>query len=102
MNGNIDKLFYEKNKEILKKKLLLDIENNNDSLKLTLDNVISLEMNKLYKSLVSLCKQNKLDFSDKKLMELIESEKVKLKNIVLEELNKRQRVLEQYIKEGDK
>lgn len=101
MNDSLDKLFYEKNKEILKNKLILDINNNTDSLELTLSNVISLEMNKLYKNLIRVCEENKLEYSIQELKELIEKEKSSLNSILLDELSKRRVVLEDYVKEGD-
>lgn len=101
MNETLDKLFYEKNKEILKNKLILDINNNTDSLRLTISNVIMLEMNKLYKHLVKLFEENKIKYSDEKLRKLIEDEKTKLNDIVLKELSHRQELFENHIREGD-
>lgn len=101
MNETLDKLFYEKNKEILKNKLILDINNNTDSLKLTLSNVIVLEMNKLYKNLIKLFEENGIKYSKEELKNLIESEKNKLNDIVLKELSQRQTSFEAHIKEGD-
>lgn len=101
MNETLDKLFYEKNKEILKNKLILDINNNTDSLKLTLSNVIMLEMNKLYKNLIKLFEENGIKYSKVELKNLIEDEKTKLNDIVLKELSQRQASFENHIKEGD-
>lgn len=101
MNDTLDKLFYEKNKEILKNKLILDINNNTDSLRLTLSNVIMLEMNKLYKHLVKLFEENGIKYSDEELKQIIEDEKTKLNDIVLKELSHRQELFENHIREGD-
>lgn len=101
MNETLDKLFFEKNKEILKNKLILDINNNTDSLKLTLSNVIMLEMNKLYKNLIKLFEENNISYSEEELKKIIENEKVKLNDIVLKELSNRQEMVESYVKEGD-
>lgn len=101
MNETLDKLFFEKNKEILKNKLVLDVSNNTDSLKLTLSNVVMLEMNKLYKSLVKLFEENDIEYSDDKLKALIEEEKLKLNDIILKGLSHRQDLIEKHVKEGD-
>lgn len=102
MNETLDQLFFEKNKEILKNKLVLDVSNNTDSLKLTLSNVVMLEMNKLHKSLIKLFEENDIDYSEESLKGLIEEEKNKLNNIILERLSHRQTSIESHVKgEGD-
>ena len=47
MEMNINKMFQDKNKEILKNSLILEMERNLEPLKNTTDNCVALEINKL-------------------------------------------------------
>lgn len=72
MDENIAKLFKEKNDKILVDKLLLDIDNNDDSLRLTLNNKIRLATLKLQKRLNDLFKSNNVEYDMKSLSQIIE------------------------------
>ena len=48
MDTDISKMFKEKNKEIFKNSLTLEMERNLDALKNTTDNCVSLEIKKLF------------------------------------------------------
>lgn len=87
MTDDLKKMFDEQNAKILKNKLMLDIDNNTDSLKLTLSNVIMLEMNKLIKGIIKFCNDNNIEYNEKELEKIIDYEKEKLKEIVDEGLD---------------
>ena len=48
MDIDINKMFKDKNKEIFKNSLTLEMERNLDTLKNTTDNCVALEINKLF------------------------------------------------------
>ena len=72
MDDNIALLFKEKNDKILIDKLLLDIDNNDDSLRLTLNNKIKLVTLKLQKRVNDQFKLHDIEYDMKSLSQLIE------------------------------
>ena len=60
-------MFDEQNAKILKNKLILDIDNNTDSLNLTLSNVIMLEMSKLIKNITKYCHDSDIKLQEEQL-----------------------------------
>lgn len=98
MNNNIDvvKQLEEKNKEIYYNKLNMDIENNSETLSITLNNIISVLMNELTSKLLEFDNKNSNDDVIQKLVVafqeklneqievLIQNRLVKLKEIVNE------------------
>ncbi len=98
MSDDLNKIFREKSKSILENKMILDIDNNTDSLNLTIFNVIMLEMNKLHRSVVKLCEEKNIDYNDVELRKLINDEKVSLNDLVVSQFGSRRYLLEDHIK----
>ena len=101
MTDDLKRMFDEQNAKILKNKLMLDIDNNTDSLILTLSNVIMLEMNKLIKGIVKFCNDNNIEYNEEELEKLIDSEKEKLKEIIDEGLDLRKVELKKALAEEE-
>ena len=97
MNEDLKKFFNERNKEILNNKIKLDIDNNTDSLKLTINNVISLEMNKLHKSIINFCEECNILYNIQEINETIEEEKKNLEEMTASKLQERKENIEKGI-----
>ena len=101
MKGDLKKIFDEQNAKILKNKIMLDIDNNTDSLKLTIFNIIMLEMNKLVRNISKFCDDNAIIYDDRELEGLIVFEKEELKSYMSKELEFRQQSLKNSIEENN-
>ena len=98
MNMDINKMFQEKNKEIFKNTLILEMERNLESLKNTTDNCVALEINKLMIFLKEYFFENNIKYKKEELMGLMFREKVKLNNIVNSKIEeKKQRLKEDFL-----
>lgn len=97
MSEELKELFEKRNKEILNNKIKLDIDNNTDSLRLTINNVIMLEMNKLNKNIIKFCEENNILFDVNDINKLIEEEKKKLEDIVNTKLEERKDSFDKYV-----
>ena len=86
---DINKMFMNKNYEILKKKLDLDINNNADSLNHTVSNFIDLKAIGLNKYICETYMDIKLKYKEEKIKELIENESKILKEIFLNHIEER-------------
>lgn len=93
-------MFKEKNDKILVDKLLLDIDNNDDSLRLTINNKIDLITSKLQKRLNDFLKLNNIDYDIKSLSEFIGDNKEKIRFLVMETLDLRKQNFENNVKAG--
>lgn len=82
MNTDINKMFQEKNKEILKNSLVLEMERNLEALKTTTDNCVALEINKLIIFLESYFKENSIKYKKEELIGFLFREKTLLNNII--------------------
>ena len=82
MDIDISKMFKEKNKEIFKENLTLEMERNLDTLKNTTDNCVSLEINKLFLFFKSFFEENKIDYKKEELLGFLYKEKVTINDIV--------------------
>ena len=83
-------MFQEKNYEILKKKLDLDINNNADSLNHTMSNFIDLKAIGLTKYILEVYNNSNIKYDEEKVKELIDKEAETLKEIFLKHIKKRQ------------
>lgn len=98
MNMDINKMFQEKNKEIFKNTLILEMERNLESLKNTTDNCVALEINKLMIFLKEYFFENNIKYKKEELMGLMFREKIKLNNIVNSKIEeKKQRLKEDFL-----
>ena len=86
---DINQMFMNKNYEILKKKLDLDINNNADSLNHTVSNFIDLKAIGLNKYICETYMDIKLIYKEDKIKELIENESKILKEIFLKHIEER-------------
>lgn len=98
MDKDINKMFQEKNKEILTNSLILEMERNLESLKNTTDNCVSLETNKLLQFLTSYFDEQQIEYKKEELQGFLYREKEKINKIVnsiIEE--KKNRIKENYL-----
>ena len=73
MDNTIIEMFKEKNDKILFEKLLLDLDNNNDSLRLTINNKIKLVLHiKFLKKINKILKSSEIKYDVKTLDEIID------------------------------
>ena len=89
MDKNVAMLFKEKNDKILIDKLLLDIDNNDDSLRLTISNKIKLVTLRLQRRLNDLFKTDNIEYDMKSLSQLIEGFIDEVKEYVFSQLDSR-------------
>ena len=82
MDIDINKMFKEKNKEIFKNNLTLEMEINLETLKNTTDNCVSLEINKLFLFFKSFFEENNIDYKKEELLGLLYREKKTINDIV--------------------
>ena len=82
MDIDINKMFKEKNKEIFKNNLTLEMERNLDTLKNTTDNCVSLEINKLFLFFKSFFEENKIDYKKEELLGFLYRERKTINDIV--------------------
>src|SRR5574344_1336987 len=88
MDDVIKDTFKEKNDQIYIEKMILDIENNLDSLKLTTTNFVFLYATKMLRKLSSFFKEVGVEYKMQDLNKMVEEEKtsvVELVNRLLEE-----------------
>ena len=80
MDNTIIEMFKEKNDKILIEKLLLDLANNNDSLRLTLNNKVDLVvLVKFLKKINNVLKNTEIDYDVKTLNDIVEYTKKTIK-----------------------
>lgn len=80
MDNTIIEMFKEKNDKILIEKLLLDLNNNNDSLRLTINNKIDLVVSvKFLKKINNVLKNTEIEYDIKTLNDIVEQTKKTIK-----------------------
>lgn len=94
MDNTISEMFKEKNEKILLDKLLLDISNNDDSLRLTISNKIKLVSLKLQRRLNDFLKSSSVEYDMKSLTEIVEDLRKEVEEFISSELNKRKELFE--------
>lgn len=82
MDIEITKMFQEKNKDIFKNSLELEMERNLESLKKTTDNCTMLEINKILNFLKSFFEEHKIIYNENELKKIVDTEKEFLNEIV--------------------
>lgn len=101
MNNNIGELFKEKNQKILFEKLLLDISNNDNSLRLIVVNRVALLSMKFQKKINEFFKNNSIEYDVESLEKIITEYKNKIIKTINEYLDKRKTNLESNINRND-
>ena len=79
MNIDINKMFKDKNKEIFKNSLTLEMERNLDTLKNTTDNCVALEINKLFLFFKKYFHECNISFKKEELLGFLYKEKTSQK-----------------------
>ena len=99
MNDSIVEEFKKKNSEILLNKLEIDIDNNDDSLKLTIKNKISLAILKIVQKTNKLLRDNeKVNYDFKELSNIFDITKIDIEKNVNLFLDKRKEMIKKQIK----
>lgn len=95
MDNTIIEMFKEKNDKILIEKLLLDLANNNDSLRLTLNNKVDLVvLVKFLKKINNVLKNTEIDYDVKTLNDIVEYTKKTIKEQIEKILEDRKQKIE--------
>lgn len=82
MEMDINKMFQDKNKEIFRNSLTLEMERNLEALKHTTDNLVALEINKLMMFFSKYFEEVNIEYKKEELLGILYKEKIKLNNIV--------------------
>lgn len=82
MDTDISKMFQDKNKEIFKNSLVLEMERNLEALKNTTDNCVALEINKLAMFFTKYFNEMNIECKKEELIGLLYREKTEINNIV--------------------
>lgn len=102
MDQDITNMFKEKNKEIFKNSLTLEMERNLETLKNTTDNCVALEINKLFLFFKSFFQEIKIDFKKEELLGILYRERKTLNDIVNSKINeKMNRIKENFLGQDD-
>ena len=94
MDNTISEMFKEKNGKILIDKLLLDVSNNDDSLRLTVSNKIKLVSLKLQRRLNDCLKSTSVEYDMKSLTEVVDTLKKEVEEYIFSEIDKRKELFE--------
>lgn len=98
MDMDINKLFQEKNKEIFRNSLILEMERNLESLKNTTDNCVALEVNKLSQFLYDYFEEVQIKYKKEELVGFLYREKEILNNIINSKIeDKKNRINQKYL-----
>ena len=98
MELNINKMFQDKNKEIFRNSLILEMERNLEALKNTTDNCVALEINKLIIFLTNYFEETKIEYRKEELLGLLYREKTKINNIVNNKIEeKKNRIKKEFL-----
>ena len=97
MDLDINQMFKEKNKEVFKNSLTLEMERNLDTLKNTTDNCVSLEINKLFLFFKSFFQENNIEYKKEELLGLLYKEKKIINDLVNNEIeNKKNNIKDNF------
>ncbi len=97
MIDDINTMFMEKNFEILKNKINLDINNNADSLNHTISNFIDLKKITVIRYLEDTYNDLNIKYKNNKIDDFLEEESKKLKEISLEQIINRKNKIAEYL-----
>lgn len=93
MNDSIEKMFEQKNISILINKLNLDIDNNNNSVELTLKLRIPLLKNKLIRKISRFFNEQNIEYTISDIDEIVSKRESIVLNIIMELVNERKALL---------
>ncbi len=103
MDTDISKMFKEKNKEIFKNSLTLEMERNLETLKNTTDNCVALEINKLFLFFKKYFQEIKMDYKTEELLGILYREKKNINDIVNSKIEeKKQRIKSDFLDKENK
>lgn len=98
MDKDITNMFHEKNKDILKNSLILEMERNIDTLKHATNNAIILEMTKIFSFLKQYMEEIGIVFKEEQLKKVIDKEISILNDLINNEIGNKKKQLEKYFK----
>ena len=102
MEMDINKMFQDKNKEIFRNSLTLEMERNLEALKHTTDNLVALEINKLMMFFSKYFEEVNIEYKKEELLGILYKEKIKLNNIVNAKIeDKKIKIKEKLFEQGN-
>ena len=102
MDKDITNMFKEKNKEIFKNSLTLEMERNLETLKSTTDNCVALEINKLFLFFKSYFQEINVDYKKEELLGILYKERKVINDIVNSKIEeKKNRIKENFLNQND-
>ena len=98
MDIDIGKMFKDKNKEIFKNSLTLEMERNLEALKNTTDNTVALEINKLFLFFSKYFSEINIKYKKEELLGILYQERKRINDIVNSQIEeKKTRIKENYL-----
>lgn len=102
MDIDISSMFKDKNKEIFKNSLTLEMERNLETLKNTTDNCVALEINKLFLFFKKYFQEIDVTYKKEELLGLLYREKKEINDIVNSKIeNKKNRIKENFLEKEE-
>lgn len=102
MDKDISEMFKEKNKEIFKNSLTLEMERNLETLKNTTDNCVALEINKLFLFFKKYFHEINIDYKKEELLGLLYRERKDINDLVNSKIEeKKNRIKEEFLNKED-
>ena len=102
MDQDITNMFKEKNKEIFKNSLTLEMERNLETLKNTTDNCVALEINKLFLFFKSFFQEINITYKKEELLGLLYRERKTLNDIINSKIDEKMtRLKEEFLKQNE-
>ena len=101
MDTDISKMFKNKNKEIFKNSLTLEMERNLETLKNTTDNCVALEINKLFLFFSKYFQENSIDFKKEELLGILYRERKSINDIVNNKIEEKKQKIKEYFLEKE-
>lgn len=98
MDVDVSKMFENKNKEIFKNSLALEMERNLEALKNTTDNCVALEINKLMMFFKSYFKEIDVEYKKEELLGILYRERIAINDIVNKKIEeKKERIKNNFL-----
>lgn len=103
MDTDISKMFKDKNKEIFKNSLTLEIERNLETLKNTTDNCVALEINKLFLFFKKYFQEIEIEYKKEELLGILYKERKDINDIVNKKIEeKKERIKTNFLAKENK
>jgi hypothetical protein len=103
MDTDISKMFKDKNKEIFKNSLILEIERNLETLKNTTDNCVALEINKLFLFFKKYFQEIEIEYKKEELLGILYKERKDINDIVNKKIEeKKERIKTNFLAKENK